>query len=76
METATVRVEGDHQTVHLPISYHISSETVMIRRAGNAIILEPLKPNQWPPGFFEKIHIADPAFKRPEQGSLPEIKKL
>jgi hypothetical protein len=26
--------------------------------------LEPLKPQAWPAGFFDQIHIADPEFER------------
>ena len=25
----------------------------------------------WPEGFFDKIHIDDPTFKRPDQGPMP-----
>ena len=28
-------------------------------------------PDSWPPGFFERIAIDDPAFARPPQGAMP-----
>jgi len=75
METATVTVEGDHQTVRLPKSVHLPS-TVFVRQEGEAVVLEPAKPKAWPEGFFDSIHVADPGFERPEQGQLPPVKDL
>ena len=71
METATVIHEGECQTVRLPKGFHISTPTVGVRHEGEAIVLEPLKPKTWPDGFFDSIHITDPAFARPDQGQLP-----
>ena len=76
METATVTLEGECQSVRLPKGFHIPTPTVGVRHEGNAIVLEPLKPKAWPPGFFDSIHITDPAFVRPDQGQLPPIKPL
>ncbi len=75
METAIVTVEGDRQIVRLPKSVHLPS-TVLVRQDGDAVVLEPAKPKDWPEGFFESIHVSDPAFKRPEQGQLPPVKNL
>ena len=75
METATVTVEGDRQTVRLPKSVHLPA-TVFVRQDGDAVVLEPAKPKTWPEGFFDSIRITDPAFERPEQGQLPPVKKL
>lgn len=74
METATVIREGECQTVRLPKGFHISTPKVGVRHEGEAIVLEPLRPITWPPGFFDSIHIADPAFARPDQGHLPPVK--
>ena len=75
METATVIVEGDRQTVRLPKSIHLPP-TVFVRQEGDAVVLEPVRPKAWPEGFFDAIHISDPAFERPEQGQLPPMKDL
>jgi virulence-associated protein VagC len=75
METATVILEGDRQTVRLPKSVHLPSE-VFVRQEGEAVVLEPTKPKTWPEGFFDSIHITDPAFNRPEQGQLPPVKDV
>ena len=47
-----------------------------MRQEGEAVILEPVRAAAWPEGFFEEIHISDPAFERPAQGQLPSIKGL
>ena len=74
-ETATVTVEGDRQTVRLPRSVHLPA-TVFVRQDGDAVVLEPAKPKTWPDGFFDSIHVTDPAFARPEQGQPPAVKSL
>jgi virulence-associated protein VagC len=76
MEIATVIHEGESQTVRLPKGFHISTSTVGVRHEGEAIVLEPLHPKTWPVGFFDSIHITDPAFSRPDQGKLPPVKPL
>jgi len=75
METATVIMEGDCQTVRLPKTVHLPA-TVFVRQEGDAVVLEPAKPKAWPEGFFGSIHITDPAFSRPHQGQLPPVKPL
>lgn len=67
IKTAEVVDTGHGQTVVLPDEFRFSSTPVAIRREGNAVILEPLKPTRWPDDFFESIRIDDPAFERPEQ---------
>lgn len=64
------------QAVKLPDGFHFQGETVSIRREGEAVILEPVKPATWPPGFFESIRIDDPAFARPDQGAVPRAPSL
>ena len=74
METATVVHEGECQTVRLPKGFYLSTTTVGVRREGEAIVLEPLKPKAWPEGFFDSIHITDPAFLRPDQRQPPPVR--
>lgn len=74
METATIIQEGECQTIRLPKGFHVSTATVTVRQEGEAIVLEPLKPNAWPKGFFDSIHITDSAFAQPDQGQLPPVK--
>jgi len=74
MDAATVIQEGDCQTVRLPKGVHLPTGSVFVRQSGESVFLEPIKPKSWPPGFFDSIHITDPAFEHPEQGQLPPVK--
>jgi virulence-associated protein VagC len=64
------------QLVKLPQEFHLQGNTVSIRRQGEALILEPTKPSDWPVGFFERVHIEDPSFTRQPQGAVPPSPKL
>ena len=75
METAIVILDGDCQTVRLPKSVHLPTN-VTVRQDGESVVLEPAKPTTWAKGFFESIHVTDPAFERPEQGQLPPVRNL
>jgi virulence-associated protein VagC len=70
-----VRSDGS-QSVRLPEEFHLERDSVSIRRQGEAIILEPIKSAAWPPGFFDRIRVEDPAFERPPQGQAPPAPKL
>jgi virulence-associated protein VagC len=64
------------QTIVLPQEFRIPGDRAAVRRAGDAVILEPVKPLQWPTGFFERIRVDDPLFARQEQGAMPPIPAL
>ena len=76
METATVTLEGELQTVRLPKGFRLPTPTVSVRHEGEAVVLEPVKSKSWPERFFDLIHISDKTFVRPEQGTLPPVKNL
>ncbi|HUG93022.1 MAG TPA: hypothetical protein VML55_19435 [Planctomycetaceae bacterium] len=63
--TAEVIESNGTQTVRLPAGFRLEATTVSVRRDGEAIVLEPLRPTFWPAGFFDRIRIDDPAFVRP-----------
>jgi len=71
MKTAEIVETKNGQAVTLPEEFRFQTPTVSIRRQGDAVILEPIKPGQWPEGFFDDIRIDDPAFVRPDQGLTP-----
>jgi virulence-associated protein VagC len=71
MQTVEIVETSQGQAVPLPEEFRFAMTTVSIRRDGDAVILEPIKPAHWPAGFFEAIRIDDPAFTRPDQGSIP-----
>ncbi len=70
-----VRADGS-QSVRLPEGFRMEGDTVSIRRQGEAIVLEPVKPATWPPGCFDRIRIDDPAFARPSQWPVPPAPEL
>jgi virulence-associated protein VagC len=76
MKIAEIVETNQGQTVRLPEEFRFHTHAVSIRRAREAVILEPIKPSAWPEGFFEKIRIEDPAFVRPEQGVTPPAPSL
>ncbi len=75
MQTATVTLEGDRQLVRLPKGVRLPA-IVFVRQDGDAVVLEPARSKTWPDGFFDSIHVTDPAFERPEQGQPPPVKNL
>ncbi len=76
MKTVEIEDTEQGQTVHLPDEFRFASRTVSIRRDGEAVILEPIGPAQWPQRFFESIRIDDPAFVRVDQGPTPPAARL
>jgi antitoxin VapB len=77
MKTAEIFCANGTQAVRLPEEFQFEGGVaVSIRREGEALILEPVKPSAWPPGFFDRIRIDDPAFARPEQGQVPRAPSL
>ena len=69
MKTIAIIETSRGQSIELPDEFRIAGKSASIRREGDAVILEPIRPNAWPAGFFENIRIGDPAFDRPEQGT-------
>lgn len=65
-----IDIEGD-QVIKLPEEFRFHDSNISVRKSGEAVILEPVKPTAWPPGFFDEIRIDDPAFVRPDQGPMP-----
>ena len=72
-QTAEVFDTDQGQAVRLPPDYRFTTASVTVRCAGESIILEPIRLNQWPPGFFDSVAIDDPAFERPEQGHFTPL---
>jgi virulence-associated protein VagC len=76
MTTVEIVETGNGQSIPLPEEFRFKTGTISIRRQGEAVILEPVKPAHWPEGFFDAIRIDDPAFVRPNQGSTPPVPPL
>jgi virulence-associated protein VagC len=76
MSTAEILDVDGGQVVKLPEGFRFDADTVSVRREGEAMILEPVKPTSWPEGFFETIRIDDTNFSRPDQGHVPPAPSL
>jgi virulence-associated protein VagC len=76
VKTVKILQTGNGQAVPLPEEFRFDTPTVSIRRQGDAVILEPVKPGKWPENFFEAIRIDDPTFDRPDQGATPALPSL
>jgi len=54
MATARLFRNGRSQAVRLPKEFRFEGEEVSIRREGEAVILEPLRPRAWPNGYWRR----------------------
>ena len=73
-KTASVFWTGRSQAVRLPKEFRFDGDTVLVRREGNAVILEPS--NAWPEGYVESFSGLPDDFERPPQGELEKRRKL
>lgn len=65
---------GRSQAVRLPKEFRFESDTVLVRREGDAVILEPT--DGWPDGYVESFAGASDDFERPPQGEGDRREKL
>lgn len=54
MATAKLFSNGRSQAVRLPKEFRFEGKEVSVRREGDAVILEPLKPQAWPRGYWRR----------------------
>ena len=54
MATAKLFRNGRSQAVRLPKEFRFEGEEISIRREGEAVILEPLRPRAWPKGYWRR----------------------
>ena len=73
-KTASVFWTGRSQAVRLPKEFRVKGDTVLVRREGNAIILEPA--HEWPEGYIESFAGVPDDFIRPAQGEVEKRTKL
>jgi virulence-associated protein VagC len=52
MATAKLFRNGRSQAVRLPKEFRFEGTELSIRREGDAVILEPLRPRSWPKGYW------------------------
>ena len=65
---------GRSQAVRLPKDYRLSGDTVVVRRVGNTLVLEPS--DDWPEGYVESFSGVSPDFERPPQGTVESRERL
>ena len=65
---------GRSQAVRLPKEFRVDSDTVLVRREGSAIVLEPA--DEWPAGYVESFRGVAEDFARPPQGENEHREKL
>jgi virulence-associated protein VagC len=52
--TAKLFINGRSQAVRLPKEFRFKGSEVSVRREGDAVILEPLKPRAWPKAYWRR----------------------
>ena len=65
---------GRSQAVRLPKEFRFATDTVMVRRQGQAVLLEPA--DEWPDGYVESFAGVPEDFARPPQGKAEGRAKL
>jgi antitoxin VapB len=70
---AKIFMTGRSQAVRLPKEFRFTGDTVLVRREGAAVILEP---DGWPEGYVQSFAGIPADFSRPVQGDVEERDKL
>lgn len=65
---------GRSQAIRLPKEFRFVSDTVLVRREGDAVILEPA--DEWPEGYVDSFTGIPKDFARPSQGETDHREKL
>jgi antitoxin VapB len=73
-QVAKVFWTGRSQAVRLPKEYRFATESVLVRREGHSVVLEPL--DDWPEGYAASFAGVPDDFARPPQGVTDRREKL
>jgi antitoxin VapB len=73
-KTASLFWTGRSQAVRLPKEFRFEGDTVLVRREGSSVILEPAQ--GWPEGYIESFTGISEDFERPPQGQTDKRRKL
>jgi antitoxin VapB len=73
-KVARVFWSGRSQAVRLPKEFRFKGDTVLVRRDGPAVILEPS--HDWPEGYVESFAGIPDDFERLPQGEVDKRRKL
>jgi len=61
---------GRSQAIRLPKEFRFQTDTVLVRRQGQAVVIEPA--HEWPDGYVESFAGLPEDFTRPAQGKVEE----
>ena len=67
-QKANVFWPGRSQAVRLPKEFRFETDTVLVHREGNAVVVEPA--DKWPEGYVESFAGVPDDFTRPSQGKI------
>jgi antitoxin VapB len=73
-QTARVFRTGRSQAVRLPKEFRFDTDTVLVHREGNAVVLEPV--SEWPAEYVQSFAGVPENFERPSQGNVEKRRKL
>jgi len=59
---------GRSQAVRLPKEFRFNTDTVLVHREGQAVVVEPA--NEWPAGYLDSFAGVPEDFTRPAQGEV------
>lgn len=65
---------GRSQAVRLPKEFRFQTDTVLVRREGYAVVVEPV--SEWPVGYVESFAGVPENFTRPPQGKVEKRTQL
>ena len=63
---AKVFWNGRSQAVRLPKEFRFEGDEVLVRREGEAVVLEPLPRRDWPDGFWNRLDELSDGLEFPE----------
>lgn len=66
MPKAKIFWNGRSQAIRLPREFRFQGDEVEIRREGEAVILEPLRRQAWPKGYWKSWGKVPDDFEAPE----------
>ena len=73
-QRAKVFWTGRSQAVRLPKEFRFRGDSVLVRRRGEAVILEPA--DEWPEDYVASFTGVPEDFARPMQGEVEKRRKL
>jgi antitoxin VapB len=74
VKKARVFWTGRSQAIRLPKEFRFATDTVLVHRQGQAVVVEPA--DEWPEGYVESFAGVPHDFTRPSQGKVEKRTSL